>query len=61
MPDYTVVVIMAVFLFASLSWIFSARKWFKGPVRNIGEGESVPGELIEKDDILVNDSQEVSE
>ncbi|TFK85161.1 amino acid transporter [Polyporus arcularius HHB13444] len=59
--NYTVVVIMAVFLFASLSWIFSARKWFKGPVRNIGEGENVPGGLVEKGDVRVNDSQEVPE
>ena len=33
--DYSVVIIMGVFIFASLSWIFSARKWFIGPVRTI--------------------------
>jgi len=30
--NYAVVIIMAVFIFASISWIVSARKWFKGPV-----------------------------
>ena len=28
---------MAVFVFASLSWVLSARKWFKGPVRTVDE------------------------
>ncbi|KAI0705722.1 amino acid transporter [Cerioporus squamosus] len=37
--NYTVVVIMAVFAFASLYWIFSARRWFKGPVRTIEDDE----------------------
>jgi hypothetical protein len=36
-PDYAVVIIMAVFIYASLSWIFSARKWFTGPVRTVSE------------------------
>jgi len=35
--NYSVVIIMGVFIFASLSWIFSARKWFRGPVRNIDD------------------------
>jgi len=35
--NYAVVIIMAVFIFASLSWIFSARKWFKGPVKTVDE------------------------
>lgn len=30
---------MAVFIFAGLTWIFSARKWFKGPVRTVEEQE----------------------
>ena len=38
--DYTIVVIMTVFLFASLSWTLSARKWFKGPVRTIKEDQA---------------------
>jgi len=37
LADYAVVIIMAVFIFASISWIFSARKWFKGPVKTIDE------------------------
>ena len=35
--DYAVVLIMAVFIFASLSWIFSARKWFVGPISNLDD------------------------
>ncbi|KAG1882605.1 amino acid transporter [Suillus subluteus] len=33
--DYSVVIVMAVFVFAGGSWIFSARHWFTGPVSNI--------------------------
>jgi len=33
--NYAVVIIMAVFIFASVSWIVSARKWFTGPVKTI--------------------------
>ena len=36
-PDYAVVIIMSVFIYASLSWIISARKWFTGPVRTVTE------------------------
>jgi hypothetical protein len=28
---------MAVFIFASLSWIVSAHKWFIGPVKTIND------------------------
>ncbi|RPD67510.1 amino acid transporter [Lentinus tigrinus ALCF2SS1-7] len=35
--NYAVVIIAAVFLFAALTWVFSARKWFKGPVRTVEE------------------------
>ncbi|KDR80906.1 hypothetical protein GALMADRAFT_241414 [Galerina marginata CBS 339.88] len=35
--NYSVVIIMAVFIFASLSWVLSARKWFRGPVRNVDD------------------------
>lgn len=45
-PDYAVVIIMTVFIYASLSWVISARKWFKGPIRNLSEEESY---LDEKD------------
>lgn len=33
--NYTVAIVMAVFLFAGGSWIVSARKWFIGPLPNI--------------------------
>ncbi|KAI0355500.1 amino acid transporter [Trametes cingulata] len=53
--NYTVVIIMAVFVFAGLSWVVSARKWFKGPVKTVEEEEeksnsnaSTPGEYDEK-------------
>ncbi|CAA7265225.1 unnamed protein product [Cyclocybe aegerita] len=35
------IIIMAVFVFASVSWVLSARKWFHGPVRNIDEVDSI--------------------
>jgi len=44
-PDYAVVIIMYVFIYASLSWVVSARKWFTGPVRNLSQEPS----LEEKD------------
>jgi len=33
--DYAVVILFGVFLLSGLSWVVSARKWFKGPVPNI--------------------------
>ncbi|KAH9948734.1 amino acid transporter [Amylocystis lapponica] len=35
--NYAVVLIMAVFIFASVSWIVSARRWFTGPISNVNE------------------------
>ncbi|KAJ7065321.1 amino acid transporter [Mycena amicta] len=35
--NYSVLIVMSVFIFASLSWITSARKWFHGPVRTVEE------------------------
>ncbi|KAF7317740.1 hypothetical protein MKEN_00861800 [Mycena kentingensis (nom. inval.)] len=35
--NYAVLIIGGVFLFASLSWVLSARKWFHGPVRTVEE------------------------
>jgi len=35
--NYAVVIIGFVFIFASVSWIVSARKWFIGPVKTIDE------------------------
>jgi hypothetical protein len=28
---------MGVFIFASLSWVLSARKWFIGPISNLDD------------------------
>jgi hypothetical protein len=39
---------MSVFIYASLSWVISARKWFKGPVQNLSEESS-----LEEKDIYV--------
>jgi len=39
--NYAVVIIMAVFIYASLSWAFSARKWFKGPASNLSKEPSL--------------------
>jgi len=38
--NYSVVIIMGVFIFASASWVLSAHKWFIGPVRNIDDSSS---------------------
>jgi len=37
--NYTVVIIGAVFIFATVSWIVSAHKWFHGPVRTVNDSE----------------------
>ncbi|KAF9242599.1 amino acid transporter [Melanogaster broomeanus] len=34
--NYSLVIVMAVFIFAAGSWVFSARHWFTGPIPNIG-------------------------
>ena len=39
--DYAVVIIMAVFIYAATSWVFSARRWFKGPVSNLSKEPSL--------------------
>ncbi|PFH50955.1 hypothetical protein AMATHDRAFT_3469 [Amanita thiersii Skay4041] len=38
--NYAVVIVSAVFIFAALSWIVSARHWFVGPVPNIDQEKS---------------------
>ncbi|KAH9833890.1 amino acid transporter [Rhodofomes roseus] len=38
--NYAVIIIMAVFIFASVSWIVSARKWFTGPVSTVESATS---------------------
>ncbi|KAF8184475.1 APC amino acid permease [Pholiota molesta] len=43
--NYSVVIILGVFIFASLSWVLSARKWFTGPVRTIDEMPSSSSSL----------------
>ncbi|GJE88068.1 amino acid transporter [Phanerochaete sordida] len=38
--NYAVVIVMAVVIFASISWVVSARKWFVGPVHTVDEALS---------------------
>ncbi|OSX59611.1 hypothetical protein POSPLADRAFT_1059803 [Postia placenta MAD-698-R-SB12] len=38
--NYAVVIIMAVFVFASVSWMVSARKWFTGPIVNVDDSRT---------------------
>ena len=33
--DYASIIVLAVFIFAAVSWTVSARKWFIGPVPNV--------------------------
>ncbi|EIM85682.1 amino acid transporter [Stereum hirsutum FP-91666 SS1] len=42
--NYAVVIIAAVFLFASISWVVSAHKWFTGPIKNIDRTSSTEDE-----------------
>ncbi|KAK0467117.1 APC amino acid permease [Desarmillaria tabescens] len=35
--NYAIVLIAAVFIFATVSWMTSAHKWFHGPVNNVGD------------------------
>jgi hypothetical protein len=35
--DYSVVIIVGVFIFASASWVLLAHKWFIGPIRNVDD------------------------
>ena len=37
--DYAVVIILGVFMLSALSWVLSARKWFKGPIPNVSADE----------------------
>ncbi|KZT30060.1 amino acid transporter [Neolentinus lepideus HHB14362 ss-1] len=39
--NYAVVLVMAVFIFAGISWIVSARHWFTGPISNVDKGDSL--------------------
>ncbi|TFK69095.1 amino acid transporter [Pluteus cervinus] len=45
--SYAVVIVMSVFIFASATWIISARHWFHGPVRTIDD-KSRTSTLAEK-------------
>ncbi|KAG0704285.1 amino acid transporter [Suillus ampliporus] len=47
--NYSVVIVMAVFIFAAGSWVFSARHWFTGPIPNI-DVQSVSSSYSEKPD-----------
>lgn len=45
--NYAVVIIMGVFIFASISWVVSAHKWFHGPIKNIDDlGSSSEGKEL---------------
>ncbi|KAF7356946.1 hypothetical protein MVEN_01030600 [Mycena venus] len=35
--NYAVLIVGSVFIFATVSWVTSAHKWFNGPVRNVDE------------------------
>ncbi|KAJ7849970.1 amino acid transporter [Mycena olivaceomarginata] len=35
--NYAVLIVGSVFIFATLSWVISAHKWFRGPVRNVDD------------------------
>ena len=62
--DYAVVIIMAVFVFASLSWVLSARKWFKGPVRTVDDDAPPVKEVYEgekKDASSVGEKDAIAE
>lgn len=50
--DYSIVIMGAVFVFATAWWMFSAKKWFHGPIINVdglsvGEKDDTPGESVE--------------
>ncbi|KAF9445826.1 amino acid transporter [Macrolepiota fuliginosa MF-IS2] len=47
--NYAVVIVLGVFMLSSLSWILSARKWFRGPVPNITEDEVAKATALEND------------
>ncbi|KAH7918273.1 amino acid transporter [Leucogyrophana mollusca] len=40
--NYAVVVIVGMFVFASLYWVVSARRWFHGPISNLTAVDSQP-------------------
>lgn len=53
--NYAIVLVAAVLLFASGSWVLSARKWFTGPVPNVERDDSdlnVTEVEVEKDEKL---------
>jgi len=51
--NYAIVLVMAVFVFASVSWVLSARKWFTGPISNIdSHSESTSYDEKQEDDVL---------
>ena len=59
--DYAVVIVMAVFIFASASWVISARKWFTGPIRQIEEEQMAAGVLPPRDEASEKGSSEQNE
>ncbi|KAG2151409.1 amino acid transporter [Suillus clintonianus] len=55
--NYSIVIVMAVFIFAGGSWIFSARHWFTGPIPNVDETDS--SSYSEKPDNTEHNSLEI--
>lgn len=39
--DYSVVIVGAVFIYATASWLISAHKWFTGPISNLSREGSI--------------------
>ena len=50
--DYAVVIVLAVFIFASISWIVSARKWFTGPISNVNKPDVSNTTSVEEKKVL---------
>ncbi|KAI0705733.1 amino acid transporter [Cerioporus squamosus] len=55
--NYTVVIIMGVFIFASLWWMISAHKWFRGPVRTVDYQDAHELEEKEKDGTQIDERE----
>ncbi|KAG1742376.1 amino acid transporter [Suillus paluster] len=56
--NYSVVIVMAVFIFAAGSWIFSAKHWFTGPIPNI-DAQSDSSSYSEKPDNTEQNSLDI--
>ena len=64
--NYAIVLIGGTTVLAMIAWAVSARKWFKGPVRNVDQGQrtetlaeaAMKGELDETDSAFGTESGE---